>query len=234
MLAMLLASMVLMIAWSVYLAMTRQYALQEDVRQFQYRVTNAAAMLKNEVARAGYLGCPSLQDGFPIEAPAEVTLSAATKIIGTENQFTVKHAAFPPAAVLDVSTDHTIIKTDLGQRFKTGQLVLMVDCRHAEIKRITHASRDDPFQFLRFDTPLISEFDAGAEISPLEINRYSVTNHALVKQAVSGRESILIEGIESMTLTYHYALGKLIGVTFKLQARQGKQIKNWYTYAPVS
>jgi hypothetical protein len=213
--------------------MTRQYALQDQIRQYEYRVVNASALLKREIGLAGYMGCPQLQDGFPIATEEQIDFSAASKLTGTADQFTVKHAAFPPASVLDVSSDRATVKTDLGQRFKSGQLVIIVDCRHAEIKRIAHASRADPFQFLSFERPLSSTFDTSAEMSPLAIDRYYIADHSLMMQGSNGRDAILMEGIEAMNLTYHHASQKLIGVTIKLQARQGKQLKNWYSYAPV-
>jgi hypothetical protein len=223
-----------MIACSIYLAITRQYVMQEEVREFEYRMTAAAAIVKNEIGLAGYIGCPMLENGFPIRTQTDEVISAETKLTGTGNQITVKHAAIPPASVIDIMSEGAVIKTDLGQRFKRGQVILIADCRHAEMARVSHVTRGGYFQFIAIETPLSTLFDAGAEISRLEINRYYVRGNALVTQSSNGRESSIIEGIQGITFTYHYLEGKLIGVEFKLQGQQGKQIKNWYSYASVS
>lgn len=232
--ALLLASIVMSIAWSAYLGVTRQYQSQSDIRQFEYRVISAASLLKIEIERAGYLGCPRLEDGFPMMTEEHIQFSTDNKLTGTTDQVTVRHAAFPPASVLEITEDQTRLKTDIGQRFKAGQVVIIVDCQHAEIKRIANIERADPYQYISFAKPLASSFDAGAEISPLKINRYYIANHALFVQEISGRNAMLIEGIEAMILSYQYTNKKLMGVTIKLQARQGKVLKNWYSYASMS
>lgn len=207
--ALTISLLILIITTTIFLAVQNNLCLQNEMSYLQENIRLATQLLTSDIRMAGYIGCPKLTDGFPIKQFQSVELNPRNKITATNNSVTVRHASVMHANLTQPIYNHSEIFLTPEPRFKAGDILLITDCKNAEIFQVNKVLIKDKEQKLLTTKPLAMEYEKYAEVSLLEINNYFIdktdrqsvtgqTIYALYKRNIKGRKTELIENINSM------------------------------------
>jgi hypothetical protein len=128
-----------------------------------------------------------------------------------------------------------IMLTDHLVRITPGDLLLISDCRHAEIFRASAVKVTLEGQKITTEQPLKQTFQRYAEVSPLRIHKYYLAQsryqgervtYALMRDTAQGRSAELVSGIEHLKFRADSA-----GIFIEFESVDHTQRLPWQVYA---
>lgn len=242
MVSMVLALLLISFILEIYLASRKSQQFRAALNQVQNNANSAFSVLGTEIRRAGYIGCARLTKEFPVHAYGYYSLTPKNKLIVLDNnKFTVRYAGYPGVILKKIPEDDLTLYTSADIRFSSGDILIISDCKQAEIFQVDKTSLKNGLQKITVKYPLHYPFSPYAEISKLEINTYFIfkTNRksrdgkpifALYVADIKGRKMELVEGINSMKLKVDEG-PSLRGVAMDLEIVVAPVKKNGYGYA---
>ncbi len=260
MVSMVLSLLLLSILFDAYRAAKRSESWQLALYRLQDQGKAASAHLSTAIHQAGYIGCGKLTADFPLYAPSQYSISNENKLISyRENEMTLRYAAATHANVAVPMKNRHVIVTTTNVSFGRHDMLIIADCKSADIFAVAAVSIIKDKQKIFSMTPLHRQYNETAEIFHLENNTYFVAPtkrldqenkviYALWMQDGKGHQRELVEGVRNMQLTYTvYQNGKWVevkssavhewskvkGVAITLDLAQGVLHKKWYVYAAL-
>lgn len=257
MMASALSLLILSILFSVYISVQRSSQIQNALSLLENNGKLATTMLKTEIHKAGNMGCLRLTADFPITDYLPYTITAQNKLTGTGDAFTVRYAETPNDMLVQSMQEMNVLYTNQDVLFMPNDILIISDCRHAEIFKIHKINRFHGMQKITTTFPLHNRFSKLAEISRLVINKYIIkrTNHpdgglpySLFVENIFHHQTELVGGINKMFILYSVLINgkiidlqatdisdwsKVMGVAIKLELISRSFKKNWYIYASV-
>jgi hypothetical protein len=197
----------------IYLAVQRNLHIQTRLTQIQTNAQLALDILQTEITKSGNIGCAKLTNDFPIATHHLTAMTTDTKLMGSSNQITVRYAEFPSAEVQAAMQDRVRLEVSDNVRFKSGDVVIVSDCSHAEIFKIASISRRNGVQEIIASEPLQYTFKTHAELSHVIINSFYVcaNSHSLCMRDYQHHQTELVNDVQSLRFLYsQWQNGKLI------------------------
>lgn len=216
----------------------------------------ALHIIDSEVRMAGYIGCPRLSASFIVASNGEHPLTLQNRIQGDGlDAITVRHAQARNVLVLGENARQGVLDVTNHVYFNANDIVLVSDCRHAEIARIKTVSRIHGMQEISFTQLLHYRYDKSAEISLFEQNRIFVgadrhdnSKKALFVRDIHGSSHELVEGIANAKFLYSIPDAEglrdvqaadvtdwsaVAAVTLEIGLDTDTGYKTWHAYAPL-
>lgn len=211
MLCLAMVSSIVVSITEVYLNASRNFQKQQAVLENEDHLRVAEQFLKSDVSSAGYFGCVSNApfqaiQGFSLDSPnlpekLRKKVKAGTDVI--EIQKMIPGSAFLLKSVDKAST--LLAKPD--SHFKVSDRLMISNCHHAEIIKISSIHVNKNQEQLGLMKPLDSSFDVRSKLGVYEDNTYYVSKtdrgiDALYLLNADGERYELVEGIDD--LAFHY------------------------------
>lgn len=256
-----LSLLLLSFLMGIYLATQKSYRLQEDLNAVQENARTAIEILDTDIKQAGYLGCPRLAPDFPIISNLPFTLSTQNKLSGKKlDLITTRHAGLEHATLIESMQDDLIFFTTNKPRYSPGDILIISDCKSAEIFQAENIFMKKGIQEIISTQPLHKQYEKNSEVSRFEMNSYYVgkTNRrrvdgiaifALYREDSRQYRSEVVEGVDKMQI--HYTINqqgtiaditadevsdwsKVVGVAVDLEVSAGSLHKTWHSYISLS
>lgn len=242
---------------SMYLFNQNCHHWQSMLIKMQDNAQTTINLLTSNIKKSGYIGCARLTKDFPLISSVPTILTAMNKLVGAANEITVQFMEFPGAYLIQETAENLIISSHLN--IKIGDLLLISDCKHAEIFQVKDYHVNKQTQIITPVSALKFHFDQFAEIGHLQINKFfiSKTNrfdqngkviYGLFLQENMHDKFELVDGIENMNITYLIKEGnaiktvssddikdwsQVIGVAIKFDSVTPLIKKTWYMYVAL-
>lgn len=211
MLALTVSSFLFLIMTTVFLCTEHMFKIQEELSNLQENKRIAVKLLTSDLHLAGYIGCAKLSADFPLKKFRTYDLKPQNKISITANTVEVQHASIPHANVLQSTKGSTEIISTNDSRFSTGDILLISDCKAAEIFQIKSIIKKSHYQIIIPTVELTNTYDKQAEIALFEKNYYFIAKttrkspqgkpiYALYYRDIHNRKTELIENINYMNV----------------------------------
>lgn len=244
MIALVLGVMMVGFLLELYMQSQKSNQLLATVNIIQNNAKTALDLLSSDISKAGYIGCSYLDESFQVYSQEDFSLSKKSKIdIKNANEIVVRYAGHPSVLLSRPIEGNRIIHTTSEVKFSPGEVMIISDCKQAEIFIIENSYMIEGKQKMTASRPLQLHFSSYAEISRLEINKYFVekTNrkdkkgsiiYALYRQDIKGRKLELVEGVSEMKIEKEERPGTT-GVSMVLRISINAMQRDWYAYVAV-
>jgi hypothetical protein len=198
----------------IYLTCMHSLQFQFALYSIEDNARTAISILNSSLHEAGHIGCAKLSKDFPIVSYHDYSLNSSNKIIGNNlNEITVRNALYPHATLIQTLKNNESLYADKEVHFKPGNIVIIANCKRAEIFEIKEINLYKDKQRITPTSPLHFQYEKFSEISHLAINRYFIAKtkrknrdgsaiHALFLQDINQYKTELVADIESMKLSY--------------------------------
>lgn len=216
----------------IYLSTHRSVQIQNALYTIQENGKSASAIFTSAIHQSGHIGCARLTHDFPLISHSSYQLNASNKIHGTHHEVTVRYMEYPNIVLNKNMKDDQILYAGNEIIFKPADIVIISNCKHAEIFSIKHIHFKNGSQEIVPSRPLHYSYEKFSELGLLAVNRYYIakTNrinqngqpvYALFLQTIHGQKTELIENIKNMKITYTIKQAK------KLKEIYAEQIFDW-------
>lgn len=217
----------------VYSTAQHQVLLQSRMHQLQQNATMVWQIFQNNIALAGYMGCPKLTADFPIQNRTVYTMTAQNKLVGFKRQgqdaLTIRHMSLITNMLEQPMQSRTMLSISAQPIVKAGDVLVIADCQTAETVMVQHVIANGQHgQTLVTSQALSKLYEANALVGQLEMTTYFVAKtqrnyadntpiYALYEETISharNKRTELIEGVDDLQI--HYGIlqnDKLIEVT---------------------
>lgn len=256
MLAMTIGVLLLSLIIEIFIVSKSIFARQIALYQVQDNAKMALSMIEEDITHAGYIACPRLSKDFAVRASPPYSLTIHNKIAGSENEITIIHAEFAKVTLQSIQ-DQSHLNVSNETHFTKNDILVISDCSHAEIVRITKILSYPNMQKIQLSTPLHYKYDKNTEISRLSSHTYFIAPshldenkgkkiNALFVKNIKNINEELVPGIDHLQFTYDILVNnklttirsppindKLIGVAITIEARSLPINKKWYGYASL-
>lgn len=207
--ALTISLLIFSIVRTIFLTTEKSFSTQHALSSIQENARNAIELLQSDIHAAGYIGCAKLNYDFPLKNFPGYEFTSKNKIVVNENTITLRHASvnhtYLTRAMQDSSTLHTTLETS----FFADEILLISDCKSAEIFKVKKASANQYEQSITTTAPLSNQYLQNAEVSKLEINTYFIGKtsrqsrdgspiYALYMTDVNKTKLELVEGVDGM------------------------------------
>jgi hypothetical protein len=141
-------------------------------------------------------------------------MTVNNKIAAKNNhEMTVRFASFPAATLTDYTQDKFTLLVTTNVPLATGDILLISDCKHAELLQAKSVSMMKNEQKIITTTALHYQYDKFSEVSKLEVNRYFIDKakdqsfsrlplFSLFVEDIYHHKVELVEGITAMNISY--------------------------------
>lgn len=238
MIALALGLLLLRILMGIYLSSQQSTHLQAALNQIEHNATIALSIIQTDISRAGQIGCARLSQDFPLVSYPPYSLTVENKLIlSGSHQLTVRYADYPANTLLAAMQNDSRLIVSNEVAFKPGEIVVISDCRKAEIFKIEAVSENHGVQIIIPSSSLHYLFQKDAEISRLIVNSYYLAAtkrkqingtpiYALFRDSLNQQHEELVEGIDEMNFQ-----AEPHGIAIKLNVSALAFKKDWYGYA---
>jgi len=234
-LAMSLSLLILILLTSVYLMLAQQRQQQVDLIIVQDNLRTALQILRSDIQAAGYSGCARSYPDFSWGSTPILHLNQTQTVVQ------LWYRDYQADAVLELSKQTNHLEVSSEVKMNPNDMVLISDCRHAELFQVIHVSEKSGRQKLVSSLPLKYAYGEDAELGLMKLNTYSVEEtgrhdaqgqsiRALYLSSTWGAKQELVEGIEKMTLRSVLNDQGKQAVSLQLEARQGKLHKRVFAF----
>lgn len=258
MIGMVLAGLLTGLVISIYVGREKSAAAQSAILQIQNQATKTIGILSREIEQAGWIGCAKLTRQFPIKGLSHYTLTAQNKVAGNAKELTIRYARPLDAKLIDMTVALGKIVIEAGHTFHAGEVLLISDCKHAEVIKIKQVYKLHGMQIILATEPMHYLYRPSAQINHLVINRFYVDKtkeynldgsslYALYVDDVMGQKMRLVDGVEKINLNYYqndantiYQIfnfddaTQLAAVGIELSMHIPPYKKSWYGFAKLS
>jgi type IV pilus assembly protein PilW len=256
--AMGMALLLLTFLLKLYLNASYSQRLQNALIHIQDNARTSLAILNTSIQQAGYIGCLRLTSDHPRLSYSQYSINLHNKLVGIgAHEIIIRHALFPAATLKKSSENQVTLYADVHTRFSSGDILLISDCKHAELFQAANVSIASNSQKITAASPLQFDYSPYAEIARFEIEHYyaAKTKHthqdgspiyALFKEdKIKNR---VIEVVDDITaLNFLFTLhrpghledvpasavedwSKVVGVTIQLETQYSPLKKIWHSY----
>ncbi len=233
MVAISLGLLLLSILFELYLAAHKSLKQQHDLLDLQNNAAVVIDALSNEIHEAGYIGCPCLDESFHVISHLPWMINQSNRLVGTEaGELMMRHAS-QPASLISLSQDHFIVTADNSKHFSGGDILLISDCKHAELVIAEKVNTDRKTQRIKLSQAVQYNYEQTAEVSKLTQNTFYLTRKnentfSFMLRDIDGITHELATGITSLKFLYTV---KNAGVWKDIPARN---VINWSEVAAVA
>lgn len=201
------------------------------------QLESASRLLRDEIGRAGYIGCARLSRQFPLVNHTAYTLTADNAIVLADNFLQIRRASIPAVMLYQLNQTEKTLLVEKGIRFQAHDIIVVSDCRHAEITEIERVSQTHAGQRLYLTTTMESGFANGAEVARLIISQTGIkrmANHSnvLYMSDLHGNDAVLATNIIDFKVSRLSA--KLIEIQLRLSDEHSHKYINQSIYATLS
>ena len=205
---------------------TALYGMQDSAK-------TAISILTSEMHRAGAIGCARLSADFPVTSFHEYEINRANRIrVTPANEIIVRYASYPNAFVYESMQNNKTVYTDNADHFAAGDILLISNCKQAEIFQAASVRNKNGLQELVTSAPLHNQYEKYSEVSRLVINKLFINKtgrknsdgsdiYSLFVEDIHRNKTELVSGINQMRMTFTLDMGG------KLQEVQQQEINNW-------
>ena len=229
-----ISSLLLGCVFGILYASQRSYHLQASLNSIAHHAAMAIDLLTEDIQAAGYIGCKRLN--LPIQNKEPYVITPQNKLRGTDTEILIRRASLPVATLINM-LDASILAVDSISSFSPHDVLMISDCRHAEIFAVKRVMQDQ--KLIVTSEPLLALYGKNAEISYFMSNHYFVgptarkDQHghrlsALFVRDIHHRKLELVEGIT------HLAFNYAVLVHGQLQQLKADQIADWSKVRGVS
>lgn len=189
----------------LYLSMKKTCEYQRMVNTHIDAANNVSAILSGELNIAGHIGCAQLSDQFRVEPWSGYSLTTDNYIVADAANLVVRYQQFPGVSLLSDTAGRGIMIADSSDRYARGQVLIISDCRHAEIFKVAGVEIKDDVQTLVADHVLRYQYERYAEIAPLVSHHYFVARSrqgdgfSLFMEDLNGDQVEIVNGVESFS-----------------------------------
>lgn len=206
--------LILNVLMEIYLTCMRSLRLQNGLYHIQNMAKDASFIFSSELKKAGNIGCAKLSHDFPITSYKQYALNTQNKIIGNAaNRIMIRYAEYPNATLIQSMDDNTKLYASQTIHFSRGDILIISDCKRAEIFEATQVNVLHGKQEIISLSPLHDRYEKHAEISRLSINQFYVANthrkdrdgtfiYSLYRENNHQGKSELIAGVNNMQVSY--------------------------------
>ena len=244
---------------TAYVASEKSDRLQTTLNHIQDNAINAIHLLNTALHQSGYVGCAHLTSDFPIIPYQGYSFNSYNKLIGNENEFTVRFMDDTSVLLKKDMQNNSILYTSKEVVFSPGNILIISNCKQAELFQVASVSTTSFYQKIVTQQPLHYLFQGYSEIGRLIINKYFIARtkrvhldgspiYALYVADIFHHQTELVEEINHMKITYSLKEnGRLIdvsaegvcdwshvmGVNIDLMVNSFPFTKHWYTYVAI-
>lgn len=259
MLAVALGLLLVSFLLGIYIASQRSYRLQAALTQIQDNAKTAITILKSDIRKAGYIGCPRLTHDFAVASYPPYSLTPQNKLVGGDSEIIVRHVEFPGVVLNELMRDDLTLYTSMDVRFSAGDTLVISDCKAAEIFQVKKIFFLQHLQKIIPTHPLHNRYEPYAEISRLEVNKYLIAKtkrknqdgspvYSLFIEDINLYRTELVQGINRMQIFYSVDRGgklidtaadeiadwsKVVGVAIDLDLIAFPIKKTWHMYVAL-
>jgi type IV pilus assembly protein PilW len=208
--------------FEIYITSQQSFRLQSALNQLQENAKTAANIISTEIHRAGYIGCAKLTDDFPVRAYQHYSITPQNKLSTTNDTITIRYAGLNNVELVSPMKSLSMLLADNSVIFKKNNILIISDCRHAEIFQVKNVSVWNHIQKIVSTMPLHDFYNQHAEISRFEINHIYTAHSALYLENIHHSKIRLVDGVESIQV--------LSGREIILNVASQSLYKEWYVY----
>jgi hypothetical protein len=222
MLALTGTAFILSLLSSIYLTAQTSFTTQSDLSQLQDNARIAASFLTHDIHLAGYIGCAKLTADFPLKNTTDFILNADNKISVNKDSITVRHADTAHDNLLAPMSDYSILQTAQDVKFFVDDILLIADCKSADIFKVKEIYRISGGQEIMAEKPLSNFYQMDAEVSKLEFNTYTAGNTGRLNNknepvyALYLNNTELVEGVKELRAVLDQDKAKITGISLLL------------------
>lgn len=237
--AILISTLLLNLLMKIYLTSESVLQWQTALIQIQNNANEIISLLNSNIKKSGHIGCAKLTPEFSATPFHHYSLSNKNKLIGDDNEITIRYADYPSATLLKAMENEWQLMVSRNIKFSSGDIVLISNCKWAEIFQVAKVKVSREVQEIISTSSLKHRFDLNSEISHFEVAHYYIdkTNrthrdgsyiYALYVENNHERKSELVSGINNINFKY------LIYQQGILMEKSASQIKDWSCVQGVS
>jgi type IV pilus assembly protein PilW len=238
MLACALALVLIGLLLKIYLGSQQSARIQSSLNQIQDNAKIAITILSSEIHQAGYIGCAKLTNDFPLFF-TRYELTEKNKIKGDRHSITIRHAAFKSDYLIKDMLSTSILEVKDDIHFKKNNILIISDCKHAEIFQIKNIIYSRGIQIITPISPLHNQFDSRAELARFEVNHFFISRtkrkdfygnpiSALYVKNLQGETTRLVDGINDLNIQYLMGHAGVSGVKINLNVCSARLCKIWH------
>lgn len=234
MLALTIGLLLMNCLFSSYITSQNNFQLQAEMLQMQDHAKMILNILSKEIHQTGYIGgCASFSDNFPVQSYVPGMFTAKNGFNATDSSITIKHAASKQVELAETMTNLTTLRVKETLSFKKNHILIISDCRHADIFRVKNVFHQHGYQLIKSELPLSSLYPQHAEISHFESNRFFVEKSTLYVENIHRSKIRIADGVDALHIHPAICSGKISGVAFDIQVSTKTVHKTWYGYAAL-
>lgn len=180
---------------STYLGLYQSAKMQFSLNKIRDRAETIKHLLKEDIHQAGNSGCALLSKDFPLMSLNAYPFTVNNQLTGTNTAFTVQYAKYPHAVLKLATNDSRLLFATTNINIKKGDILMISNCKYAEIFNVKNISRLEEMQIITPETPLHYQFNAFAEITHLVKNKYFIAKTTRKKSDGQEGDSLFLEDI---------------------------------------
>jgi hypothetical protein len=226
--------------FKIYYISQNSFRLQASLNQIQDNARTAIDILSSEIHQAGYIGCAKLTNDFPAIS-SQYPFTIKNKLAMTSTTITVRHAGFENANLINTMLNASILEVSDNVHFKKNNILIISDCKHAEIFTVKNIIYSSGTQKISPVSPLSYQFEQNAEIAHFEVNHFFVaaTNQkdhygkpvsALYVKKLQGNSIRVVDGIKSIHIEQTMNQHRGSAIRIDLEVVSTPLCKTWYSY----
>jgi type IV pilus assembly protein PilW len=233
-----LSMLILGVTITIYLTAQNNLLYQSSLNLMLENIHFMEEIFRSELHLSGYIGCPKLTVDFPIKNihSYEINVNNALSISKNKKTVTVRHVNVLHANVVEEMKDTSSLSVSLNPLFSKGDILLISDCKKAEIFKVKNSVLGNDIQVITPEAPLQFLYDKLAEVGKLEMNTFYIKDtgrkmengqavYALYQEDISHYLIELVENIQEFNVDFD---GK--GVAINLKMASPVFLKTWRTY----
>lgn len=217
---------IISILMQAYLANQKSQRLQMTLRYIQDDMMTLNHIFKSEIHLAGYIGCGKLTADFPIVSHINDNLTVDNQIENGMDELTVRHLSQRNAILLNQSQQKEILTVSKSLIFSPGDVIIISDCKQAEITKVKQVYQKKNEQILLLIHPLQKLFTVNAEIGLFEKNRFYIAKttrqhvdhspvYAIFVETILGKKIELLENVKKMQVILSKIDDHIIGIDMR-------------------
>jgi len=230
-----------------YLTCQKNVSLETALNTIQDNAKTLNFIFQSEISKGGNIGCARLTQDFPLISRGEYVINAGNKIMSHKaNQITIRYAEYPNNILQKATNTDNRIHINKTARIKSGDILLISDCKKAEIAIAADVKNIHGNLEITLTAPLHYHYERFAEVSLYLSNTFYTRDHSLFLEDIHHRKSIIISGIDHLQIRYTIKNGdamrdvswnevsdweNILGVAMEYQLTSGSLKKNWYFYS---
>ncbi len=256
MISVMLSLVLLLSFFELFIFIERNIHQQAALNQIQHNAETVIGALRSSIHQAGYIGCARLTADFPIHNNTAYSLTSRNKIQALNaGPLIVRHASNTHATLLKTMQDHFIIHANKTIHFYPNDVLLISDCKSADIFKVKYVYTTRGMQKMMPDTALHHAYAKNSEIARLVWNEYRIesakNNHkkTLYMEDIHHQKIPLVDDVEEIHIdatvrqdsSYKEISAsqvddwsKVVGLSIALTLSAPPYKKRWYTYIWVN